>query len=57
MVDWGWSVIETMRPQILLEIEAPDRWLYMYVDDDCEVRLVTRDEWEALFRPGPEDQS
>lgn len=46
-----------MRPQILLELEAPDRWLYMYVDDDCEVRLVTRDEWEALFRPGPEDQS
>lgn len=46
-----------MRPHILLEFEAPDRWVYMYFDDSGETRLVTQDEWEALFRPGPEDQS
>lgn len=59
MADRRWSVAvgETMRPHILVELEAPDRWRYVYFDDHGNTREVTQDEWEALFRPGPEDQS
>lgn len=46
-----------MRPQILVEFEAPDRWRYIYFDEYGDTREVTLDEWEMLFRPGPEDQS
>jgi|FLYL01.1.fsa_nt_gi hypothetical protein len=46
-----------MRPHVLLELEAPERWVYLYVDDNCDTHYVSQDEWEALFRPGPEDQS
>ena len=49
--------MEPMRPQVLLEFEAPDRWVYVVFDDGGEPSYVTKDEWESLFRPGAEDQS
>ncbi|HXF81385.1 MAG TPA: hypothetical protein VNN19_01325 [bacterium] len=48
---------DTIPPRVLLEFEAPDHWVYLYVDDSGETRLVSQDEWEAFFRPAPEDQS
>ncbi len=51
------NTLEPMGPQVLLEFEAPDRWVYVVFDESGEPYYVTKDEWESLFRPGPEDQS
>ena len=49
--------MEPMGPHVLLEFEAPDRWVYVVFDDRGVPVYITKLEWEFLFRPSPEDQS
>lgn len=38
------------------EEDAWDRWIYLTHDADGHAIVLTREEWEALFRSPPEDQ-
>lgn len=46
-----------MLEHVLTEVEAPDRWIYLAYDDWGNPVHMTREQWEVIFRPGPEDQS
>jgi len=46
-----------MLEQVLTEFEAPDRWIYLAYDDLGSPYFMTREQWDHIFRPSPEDQS
>jgi hypothetical protein len=46
-----------MLQQVLTEFEAPDRWIYLAYDDFGSPYFMTREQWDHIFRPSPEDQS
>lgn len=45
-----------MRHSALLEEDLYEGWIYLLFDDRGNVTSMTRDEWEAMVRPDPEDQ-
>ncbi|MBI4278777.1 MAG: hypothetical protein HY660_10000 [Armatimonadetes bacterium] len=40
----------------LIDDDVWDRWRYFIYDDELNVVYLSRDEWEAWYRPTPEDQ-
>lgn len=38
------------------EEDVWDRWIYLTYDDQGHSVVLTREEWESLFRSDPEDQ-
>lgn len=52
----GCKMSTVRERQVLIELEAPDRWVYVLYDDTGQAVYVSREEWDVLCRPGPEDQ-
>lgn len=43
-------------PSQLLDEDAPERWIFLDYGDDGRVFLLTRQRYESLYRPDPDDQ-
>ena len=43
-------------PSLLLDEDAPERWIFFDYQDDGRVLLLTPHHYESIYRPDPDDQ-
>lgn len=43
-------------PSLVLDEDAPDRWLFLDYQEDGRVVRLTRQRYERIYRPDPGDQ-
>ena len=43
-------------PTLLLDDVAPEAWIFLDYEDDGRVLVLSPKQYEAIYRPGPEDQ-
>ncbi len=43
-------------PSLLMDENAPEGWMFLDFEDDGRVLALTPEEFEATYRPDPEDQ-
>ena len=48
--------IPYFSPTLLLDDLAPEAWIFLDYDDDGRVQVLTPQQYEAVYRPDPEDQ-
>jgi hypothetical protein len=48
--------IPYFSPTLLLDDLAPEAWIFLDYDDDGRVQVLTPKQYEAVYRPSPEDQ-
>jgi hypothetical protein len=48
--------IPYFSPTLLLDDLSPEAWIFLDYDDDGRVQVLTPKQYEAVYRPDPEDQ-
>lgn len=43
-------------PSLLLDDDAPGRWVFLDYEDDGNVLALTPQQYESIYRPDPNDQ-
>jgi len=43
-------------PTLLLDDIAPEAWIFLDYEDDGRVLVLSPKQYEAMYRPDPEDQ-
>ena len=50
------ATVPYFSPTLLLDDVAPETWLFLDYEDDGRVLILTPKQYEAVYRPDPEDQ-
>lgn len=52
----AWPHAMYVAPSLLLDEDAPERWRFLDYREDGQVLRLTRQRYEAIYRPDPGDQ-
>lgn len=52
----AWPHAMYVAPSLLLDEDAPERWRFLDYREDGQVLRLTRQRYEAIYRPDPDDQ-
>jgi len=61
-LQWQCSARSTMRPQrylppsVVMDEDAPESWIFLDYGLDGRVLVLAPEQYEAIYRPAPEDQ-
>ena len=50
------SSVAYLSPSALMDEEAPESWIFLDYQDDGRILTLAPRQFEATYRPGPEDQ-
>jgi len=50
------SLLSYLSPTALMDEEAPEGWIFLDYQDDGRILTLAPRQFEATYRPGPEDQ-
>jgi len=50
------SLVAYLSPSALMDEEAPESWIFLDYQDDGRILTLPLRQFEATYRPGPEDQ-
>jgi len=45
-----------LPPSVVMDEDAPESWIFLDYEIDGRVLVLAPDQYEAIYRPAPEDQ-